>query len=146
VAVAEFEVEPAFGKPVEAAQLADELAAAVEDRLDLDGRLAERARAYGRLRLPTAAQPAAPRVLVHGEESPTAAIVEVRAPDGVGVLYRIAGALRDAGLDIRLAKIATLGHEVVDTFYLVDARNGQRPSAQTIAAIEPRILGALAPP
>jgi [protein-PII] uridylyltransferase len=82
-------------------------------------------------------------VLIHGDESPTALIIEVRAADGVGVLYRIARALRDAGLDIRLAKIATLGHEVVDTFYVVDARTGRPPSADMLAAIEPRVLEAL---
>jgi len=143
VAVAEFDVEPVFGKPVQAAELQEELAAAVEDRLDLEARLSQRARAYAGLRAPTAARPAAPRVLIHRDESPSAVIVEVRAADGVGVLYRIAHTLRNAGLDIRLAKIATLGHEVVDTFYVVDAQHGQRPSAQTLAAIEPRILDAL---
>jgi [protein-PII] uridylyltransferase len=144
VAVAEFDVEPAFGKPVQAPELERQLVAAVADRLDLDARLTQRARAYAPLRAPMAARPAAPRVLIHRDESPTAIIIEVRAPDGVGVLYRIARALRDAGLDIRLAKIATLGHEVVDTFYVVDAQRGQRPSKQTLAAIEPRILDALA--
>jgi [protein-PII] uridylyltransferase len=143
VAVAEFDVEPAYGAPVAASEVEAELVAAVEHRLDVEGRLRERAEAYGRLRLPTAAQPAAPRLIVHDEESPTAVIVEVRAPDGVGVLYRIAGALRDAGLDIRLAKIATLGHEVVDTFYVVDARTSRRPSPTALAALEPRILAAL---
>ncbi len=143
VAVAEFDVEPAYGRPAGAAELETELNAAVGDRLDLDERLRERARAYGRLRLPTAARPAAPRVLVHGDESPDAVIVEVRAPDGVGVLYRIAGALRDSGLDIRLAKIATLGHEVVDTFYVVDARTGRPPDRAALRALEPRVLAAL---
>jgi [protein-PII] uridylyltransferase len=80
---------------------------------------------------------------VHEDESPDAVIVEVRASDGVGVLYRIAGALRDAGLDIRLAKIATLGHEVVDTFYVVDARTGRPPTRAALAALEPRVLSAL---
>ncbi len=84
-------------------------------------------------------------VLVHADESPVAAIVEVRAPDGIGVLYRIARALVGAGLDIRLAKIATLGHEVVDTFYVVDARDGSRPTAGALAGLEATVVEALAP-
>jgi [protein-PII] uridylyltransferase len=143
LAVAEFDVEPAFGTPVDADSLATELDAAIEGRLDLDERLRDRARTYGWLQTPTAARPAAPLVLIHPDETPPAVIVEVRAADRVGTLYRIARALRDATLDIRLAKISTLGHEVVDTFYVVDARNGHRPSAETLAALEPVILTAL---
>lgn len=143
VAVSEFDVEAAFGKPVRADELQQELIEAVEGRLDLDGRLAERARAYGRFRVAGAARPAEPRVLVHPAESAVAAIVEVRASDGIGVLYRIARSLLADGLDIRLAKIATLGYEVVDTFYVVDARDGTRPAPDSLSTIEPSILAAL---
>jgi len=143
VAVAEFDVEPVFGRAIDPTELEQELAAAVGGRLDLDARLHERARAYDRLQFPRAARPAAPRVLVHSGEAAPAVIVEVRAPDAVGTLYRIARVLRDAALDIRLAKIATLGHEVVDTFYVVDAETGQQPSAATLAALEPEILASL---
>jgi [protein-PII] uridylyltransferase len=143
VAVAEFDIEALFGKPVPGDELERELTEAVEGRLDLDGRLAERARVYSHLRLPGAARPADPRVLVHPDESPVAAIVEVRAPDGIGVLYRIARALVADGLDIRLAKIATLGHEVVDTFYVVDARDGSRPAPESLSSIEANVLEAL---
>jgi [protein-PII] uridylyltransferase len=142
VAVAEFDVEPAFDKLLDAGKMETELSAALAGQLDLDERLDERARAYGRLR---AASPARlePHVLVHADESPVAAIVEVRAADGVGVLYRIARTLVEVGLDIRLAKIATLGHEVVDTFYVVEAENGRPPRADILAAIEPRVIATL---
>ena len=45
-------------------------------------------------------------------------LVEVRVADGIGVLYRITQAL--VGLDLRVhrAFVSTLGHEVVDTFYV----------------------------
>jgi [protein-PII] uridylyltransferase len=143
VAVAEFDVEALFGNPVEGDELERELKEAMEGRLDLDGRLAERARVYSRFRLPSAARPPDPLVLVHPDESPVAAIVEVRGPDGIGVLYRIARALVADGLDIRLAKIATLGHEVVDTFYVVDARDGSRPAPESLSSIEANVLEAL---
>ena len=34
------------------------------------------------------------------------------------MLYRLASSLAAQGLDIRAAKVATLGHEVVDVFYV----------------------------
>jgi [protein-PII] uridylyltransferase len=144
VAVAEFEVEPIFGKPVDAVELEREVAAATDGRLDLDDRLRDRAHTYARLNFPAVARAAAPVVLVDPAEKPPEVIVEVRAPDAIGLLYRVARALRDTGLDIRLAKIATLGHEVIDTFYVVDAQTGREPSASTLAALEPAILASLA--
>ncbi|HEV2310953.1 MAG TPA: [protein-PII] uridylyltransferase, partial [Acidimicrobiia bacterium] len=103
VAVAEFDVEPIFGRPIDPAEFERELVAAADERLDLDAELEKRAQAYDGLRLPRAARPAAPVVLVDRGATPPAAIVEVRAPDAIGMLYRIARALRDSGLDIRLA-------------------------------------------
>ena len=56
-------------------------------------------------------------------------MIDVRAPDGIAVLYRLAAALARHGLDIRSAKVATLGHEVVDVFYVqqpgTDGSSGQ---------------------
>jgi [protein-PII] uridylyltransferase len=54
-------------------------------------------------------------------------MIDVRAPDAIAVLHRLAAALASNGLDIRSAKVATLGHEVVDVFYVQDRRDG-RPS------------------
>jgi [protein-PII] uridylyltransferase len=47
-----------------------------------------------------------------------AAVLEVRAADTPGLLYRITHALEDAGADVRAARISTLGTAVVDAFYL----------------------------
>ncbi|MFM8894808.1 MAG: ACT domain-containing protein, partial [Actinomycetales bacterium] len=49
-------------------------------------------------------------------------ILEVRAHDAPGLLHRIAGAIAEAGATITGAKVATLGSEVVDVFFLADAR------------------------
>ena len=45
-------------------------------------------------------------------------IIDVRTGDQVGVLYTITRAIAELDLDIRQAKVQTLGHEVVDSFYL----------------------------
>ena len=37
------------------------------------------------------------------------------------MLYRLSSALAHWGVDIRSAKVATLGHEVVDVFYVQPA-------------------------
>ena len=59
-------------------------------------------------------------VSVDNDASDSATVIEVRAPDRIGTLYRITKALAELELDVRLAKVASLGHEVVDAFYVVD--------------------------
>ena len=51
----------------------------------------------------------------------TATVVEVRAHDAPGLLWRVGRALGDCGLDVRAARVETLGAEVVDVFYVTDA-------------------------
>jgi [protein-PII] uridylyltransferase len=123
VAVDWFRTESSFGTEPERAALEGDLVAAVEGRIALDARLAERVRVYAGRRI-AAARRAAPRVVVDNEASARATLVEVRAPDGIAVLYRITRALADLGLDVRHAKVATLGAEVVDAFYVVDSSSG----------------------
>ena len=65
-----------------------------------------------------------PSVTFHDDESHASTVIEVRAPNSIGVLHRIAKALAELGLDIRHATVQTLGEEVVDTFY-VQGRNGR---------------------
>jgi [protein-PII] uridylyltransferase len=73
-----------------------------------------------------AAAPARREVLISNDVSASTTVIDVRAPDGPAVLYRLSHALADAGVDIRSAKVATLGHEVVDVFY-VQGAEGQIP-------------------
>jgi [protein-PII] uridylyltransferase len=121
MAVEDFRVEPVFGDEPDWASVEADLRRVLAGRLSLEARLAERARVYaGRSKMPSAT-PARTSVAVDNDASATATVVEVRAPDRIGTLYRITRALADLELDIRHAKVATLGHEVVDSFYVVDA-------------------------
>ncbi|MDQ1585796.1 MAG: [protein-PII] uridylyltransferase, partial [Actinomycetota bacterium] len=52
--------------------------------------------------------------------SETATVLEVRAHDRPGLLYRLGRALAIMGLSIRAARVTTLGSEAVDAFYVVD--------------------------
>ncbi len=143
MAVEVFEVEPAFGSPPDWTRVTADVERAVGGRLSLDARLAERARAYAGLRRASTARPAEPRVLFDDEASATATVVEVRAPDGIGVLYRITRALADCDLDVRSAKVSTLGHEVVDAFYVMDASGAKVADAGHRREVELAVLAEL---
>jgi [protein-PII] uridylyltransferase len=91
----------------------------------LDERVEERTRLYRR-RAESAHDPA-PVVTAHPPEvSSSSLVLEVRARDTIGLLYRILRAITACGLDIRRAMVSTLGQEVVDTFY-VQTVDGDRP-------------------
>jgi [protein-PII] uridylyltransferase len=97
---------------------------AVAGELAIDARLAERARTYRRRRATQAAPAEPPAVWFHDEGSDMATVIEVRAPNQLGVLHRIARALADLGLDIRHATVQSLGEDVFDTFYVRNAAGG----------------------
>nr|MBA2624317.1 ACT domain-containing protein [Acidimicrobiia bacterium] len=94
-------------------------------RLALEARLAERGRSVGRRRSAVRALVAPPTVRIDNGASSTATVVEVRALDRPGLLYRVTRALADLDLDLGLAKVSTLGEEVVDSFY-VRTRDGAK--------------------
>jgi [protein-PII] uridylyltransferase len=119
-----------------------DLRAAIAGDLDLEARLDQRIRTYARSQRSVAAAPARLDVIVSNDASDVATMIDVRAPDGLAVLYRLSRALSAAGLDIRSAKVATLGHEVVDVFYV--QRNGGKPAEAEHDAIRALLLAALA--
>ena len=93
-------------------RLGADLDAAWSGRLAVDARLERKARDY------RPAAPVEPDVRVLPDESAHSTVVEVRAGDALGLLHAIAAALGDLDLDVRVAKIDTLGDRVVDTFYV----------------------------
>lgn len=93
---------------------------ALQGRLAIESRLAERARTYRRRRRTQAAEPAPPSVEFHDDASTDATVIEVMCMTRIGILYRITKALAEVGLDIRHATVQTVGQEVVDTFYVRD--------------------------
>jgi [protein-PII] uridylyltransferase len=115
-AVTVFYVEPEFGDPPDPAQVAGDLRRMLLGRLDVTGRLERRARAVPS---PGALVPA-PKVTLVDDASETATVVEVRAHDAPGLLWRVGRALGECGLDVRAARVETLGAEVVDVFYVTD--------------------------
>ncbi len=115
-AVTVFDVEPEFGDPPDATLVAADLRRMLQGRLDVEDRLDRRARAVR----PRAATIPAPKVSLIDDASDTATVVEVRAHDAPGLLWRVGRALGECGLDVRAARVETLGAEVVDVFYVTD--------------------------
>ncbi|MDQ3147587.1 MAG: [protein-PII] uridylyltransferase, partial [Actinomycetota bacterium] len=123
MAASRFRVDVDDGVVIDWDTVAVEVRRALEGRLALDARLSDRARRPRQAAALTLAD--APRVRIDNGASAESTVVEVRAPDGPAVLYRITRALADLDLDIRLAKVATLGAEVLDTFYVRTAGGGK---------------------
>ena len=61
-----------------------------------------------------------PRVLINNQASRTHTVLEVNGRDRPGLLYDVTKALKDLGIIISSAHIATYGERVVDVFYVKD--------------------------
>jgi len=110
IALERFVIDPP--RHVNWSKVTGDLEAAWSGRLAVEARLARKARDYRRGDFP------APDVRVLPDESEGSTVVEVRAPDALGLLHAIAGAFADLDLDLHVAKIDTLGQRVVDVFYV----------------------------
>ncbi|MGY1847280.1 MULTISPECIES: [protein-PII] uridylyltransferase [unclassified Blastococcus] len=133
-----FAVRPRFGRAPVPEILADGVRAALEGTLSLPERLRQREADY---RQETRSAP--PRISWHNHEVSGRAtgIVEVRAGDRTGLLYRLTAAIAAEGLDVTSARIETLGGDAVDCFYVadpsgspVDPEQRQRVDAALVAA------------
>jgi [protein-PII] uridylyltransferase len=101
-----------------------DLPLAMDGQFALTARLADRAaQTPARRALPGIATP---EVRIDNDASRVATVVEVVADDAVGLLARIAATLAELRLDICSAKVQTLGPQVVDAFYVVDAHTGTK--------------------
>ncbi|MFB4310901.1 [protein-PII] uridylyltransferase [Actinomadura sp. GTD37] len=139
-AVLDFTAVPDYGTPPDPAGLEADLRRMLAGRLDVADRLERRARSV-RVRRGVTVPP--PRVMILEDASRTATVIEVRAHDRPGLLWRIGQTLGACGLQIRAAQVDTLGAEAVDVFYVVD--DGGRPLGDSTAlhAVRVRILEAL---
>src|SRR5579859_6144818 len=139
-AVSVFDVEPEFGDPPDASLVVADLRRMLQGRLDVEDRLDRRARAVR----PRAANVPAPKVSLIDDASETATVVEVRAHDAPGLLWRVGRALGECGLDVRAARVETLGAEVVDVFYVTGEDGQPLADRERRRAIVGSVLAALA--
>ncbi|MET9607596.1 [protein-PII] uridylyltransferase [Streptomyces sp. NPDC006512] len=140
VLVLRWRVAAEYGALPQAARLRTDLIRALDGSLDVPAKLADREAAYPRRR---GVVPPPPRVGVVPDVSSLATVLEVRAPDAVGLLHRIGRALEGAGVRVRSAHVSTLGANAVDTVYVVDA-DGKPLGAPDAAALAASVQAALA--
>jgi [protein-PII] uridylyltransferase len=141
-ALSEFGVSDPFRAETPWPRIERDLELALDGRLAVQARVAERARRYAR---PDQGEWRAPVTVVRfdNDASDAATVIDVHAVDGVGVLYRITRALTEFDVDIRSARVQTLGAQVVDAFYVVDPYGHKITNADTAAEIERAIIHAL---
>ncbi|MEO8857929.1 MAG: ACT domain-containing protein, partial [Burkholderiaceae bacterium] len=110
------------------------LAAAIEEtgplRMPSKGRVSRRVRSF----------PVAPRVTLRPDEKAQRWLLNITASDRIGLLYAVARVLARHHINLQLAKIATLGERVDDTF-LIDGQQLQHNRTQI--AVETELLEAL---
>jgi len=110
-----------------------ELARALAGELDLAERLRERTRRY-RPRSASRTQRDV-QVLVDNEASSFATVVEVHAPDDIGLLAMVTRSFAELDLDVSQAIVSTLGDRVVDVFYLRDATGSRLTDPHAIDSL-----------
>ncbi|MFD8491277.1 [protein-PII] uridylyltransferase, partial [Streptomyces sp. NPDC059712] len=115
VLLLDWRVAAQYGSLPQAARLRADLVRALDGTLDIAGRLAERDAAHPRRR---GVEPPPPRVTVAPAASRLATVIEVRAQDAPGLLFRLGRALEAAGVRVRSAHVSTLGANAVDAFYV----------------------------
>jgi [protein-PII] uridylyltransferase len=93
---------------------------AVDGSISLERRVDEKRRWY-----PAPKVPAPVTVRVDNTASDFATVIEVGAPDRLGLLYDITRTFAELGLDVHLAKVATYEGRVVDSFYVRDVVGGK---------------------
>lgn len=120
-----FTASPKFGSLPDTALLREQFARAVAGTLPLPQRIAAKERDYA---TPQVSAPA--KILWFDDETSGSdtVVLELRAADRIGLLFRVAGALRRCEAEVCWAKAATLGGAVVDSF-AVAPRTGRVDAA-----------------
>jgi [protein-PII] uridylyltransferase len=88
----------------------------IDGSISLEHRVDEKRRHYPG---PTLSTPVTVRE--HNDASEYSTVIEVGAPDRIGLLFDITRTFAELHLDVHLAKVATFDGRVVDAFYLRDA-------------------------
>jgi len=142
VAVEVFTVEVPRGSWPDSARLREDLDAVLAARLKLDVRLAARADAYAGERRQWSARSTTPQVVTDNDASASSTVLELRAPDEVGLLHRVTQALFDCALDVVSARVSTIGPEVVDAFYVRTAAGEKVTDPAQLRSVEEAVRAA----
>ncbi|MFD5298502.1 [protein-PII] uridylyltransferase [Streptomyces mutabilis] len=130
VLLLDWRVAAEYGSLPQATRLRADLVRALDGSLDIAARLAERDAAYPRRR---GVAPPPPRVTVAPAASRLATVIEVRAQDAPGLLFRLGRALEGAGVRVRSAHVSTLGANAVDAFYVTGGEGAPLPGEEAVS-------------
>ncbi|MET7611696.1 [protein-PII] uridylyltransferase [Streptomyces seoulensis] len=130
VLLLDWRVAAEYGSLPQATRLRADLVRALDGSLDIASHLAERDAAYPRRRGRTAPPP---RVTVAPAASRHATVIEVRAQDAPGLLFRIGTALEKAAVRVRSMHVSTLGANAVDAFYVTSGTGAPLPPEDATA-------------
>ncbi len=126
-----FEVQNLSGRPFSSQRRREDirqsLLHALEGHLDIDSALKELANA-----LPARDHvfPVTDRIRIDNQASATDTVIEITTRDRPGLLYTLARTLKTLDLDVRSARISTLGLRAVDVFYVRDiSSKGKSPES-----------------
>lgn len=144
IAVDRFIVQNASGLPYRQERRQEDLRQSI--RAALDGSLNTDARISSFRKAPSRKDTVfdiPPRIALNNEASGSDTVVEIETRDRHGLLYDIACTLRDAGLDIRAAKINTQGLRAIDSFYIQTAKQrkltDQKAQERLAQALEAKV-------
>ena len=139
VAVDLFEIEGAFETDVGEERWREfrtTLRKAIEGRLSLDHRVREKRRHY-----PVPRRDVPVRVEVDNHASDFFTVIEVGAPDRLGLLFDVTRTFGELQLDVHLAKVATFGARVVDSFYVRDDLGRKVDDLERVRELERALRG-----
>jgi [protein-PII] uridylyltransferase len=125
-------------------RVGSDVIAAIAGEIPVQERVAARAQRYEVSRR-ASAPPRRPTVEFFPGASDFATVVEVHADDEIGLLFRITQVMLRLGLDVRLAKVATIGNRIVDVFYLLDTL-GARLGPEQQQGLRTELLAELGAP
>ena len=114
-AIQEWFVRPLFGDPPAQEILYTDLVRIVAGTFDVESAMAKRLQP--RTSSASGTSPAMAQVNIE-RVSGTQVVLEVRAPDSPGLLYKIASCIAREGIEVAGAKISTLGVDTVDVFFV----------------------------
>lgn len=119
-AVSVWGVTPQYGDMPDIQEIARDLGLILNGQLDVSARLERRRQDM--LGAGFTYPPAQVKILE--DVSARATVIEVRAHDFPGLLRIVAGAISAVNVDIIAARVATLGSEAVDVFYVIEKTAG----------------------
>jgi [protein-PII] uridylyltransferase len=138
-----FEVEGAFESEITEARWREyrsTLRRTIEGSISLEHRVADKRRHYPppKVRTPVT-------VAVDNDASDFSTVIEVGAPDRIGLLHDITRVFADLTIDVHLAKVATFDGRVVDAFYVRDPLGRKIIAPSQLAEVDRALRERLTP-